>query len=153
MTDHVSLPAQGVKTSRAFHIQIAFGTAFTFLTGGVFLSGFAMHIGASDLLVSYISMITNICGVSILFFSGFIGCFHSFKKITISLTALSKSVTLLIVLIPMFVPREVQITVFVPLMVAAFTLQAQATQERPCLCAEAVDLVLYWRNTVYGVIQ
>lgn len=127
MIDHVSLPDQGLKTSRAFHIQIVFGTAFTFLTGGVFLSGFAMHMGASDLLVSYISMITNICGVSILFFSGFIGRFHSFKKITISLTALSKSVTLLIVLIPMFVPRGAQITVFVPLMVAAFTLQAQAT--------------------------
>ncbi|MEG0494535.1 MAG: MFS transporter, partial [Clostridia bacterium] len=89
------------KASGAFHIQIMFGTAFTFLTSGVFLSGFAMYMGASDLLVSYISMITNICGVSILFFSGLVGRFRSFKKITISLTILSKLATLLIVLIPL----------------------------------------------------
>lgn len=105
MNDLVSLPAQSLKASRAFHIQIVFGTAFTFLTSGVFLSGFAMYMGATDLLVSYISMITNICGVSILFFSGLIGRFRSLKKITISLMVLSKLATLLI----------------------AFTLQAQAT--------------------------
>lgn len=115
------------KASRAFHIQIMFGTAFTFLTGGVFLSGFAMYMGASDLLVSYISMITNICGVSILFFSGLIGCFRSFKKITISLTILSKLATLLIVLIPLFCEGKAQIAAFIPLMLAAFTLQAQTT--------------------------
>ena len=127
MNDHVSLPAQSLKASRAFHIQIVFGTAFTFLTSGVFLSGFAMYMGATDLLVSYISMITNICGVSILFFSGLIGHFRSLKKITISLTVLSKMATLLIVLIPLSVPEGAQIAVFIPLMLVAFTLQAQAT--------------------------
>ncbi|MEM1484187.1 MFS transporter [Oscillospiraceae bacterium PP1C4] len=115
------------KTGKAFHIQIMFATAFTFLTGGVFLSGFAMYMGASDLLVSYISMITNICGVSILFFSGLIGRFRSFKKITITFTLLSKLATLLIVLIPLFAPKSAQIAVFVPLMLVAFTLQAQTT--------------------------
>lgn len=119
--------SQNQKASKAFHIQIVFGTAFTFLTGGVFLSGFAMYMGASDLLVSYISMITNICGVSILFFSGIIGRFRSFKRITVSLTALSKLVTLLIVLIPLLIPKGAQITVFIPLMLIAFTLQAQTT--------------------------
>lgn len=115
------------QMSCGFHIQIVFGTAFTFLTGGVFLSGFAMYMGASDLLVSYISMITNICGVSILLFSGIIGRFQSFKKIAVSLTAISKLTTLLIVLIPLFIPKSIQITVFVPLMLIAFTLQAQTT--------------------------
>lgn len=115
------------KVSKSFNVQVVFATAFLFLTSGVFLSGFAMHMGASDLLVSYISMITNICGVSILFFSGIIGKFHSFKKITIGLTVCSKLATLLIVLIPLFVPSKAQIVVFVPLMVVAFTLQAQTT--------------------------
>lgn len=127
MNDLVSLPAQSLKASRAFHIQIVFGTAFTFLTSGVFLSGFAMYMGATDLLVSYISTITNICGVSILFFSGLIGHFRSLKKITISLMVLSKLATLLIVLIPLSVPEGAQIAVFIPLMLVAFTLQAQAT--------------------------
>ncbi|MEG2769698.1 MAG: MFS transporter [Oscillospiraceae bacterium] len=122
MYDCIKVNSQ--KTSKAFHLQIVFGTAFTFLTGGVFLSGFAMYMGASDLLVSYISMITNICGVSILFFSGLIERFHSFKKITVSLTILSKLATLLIVLIPLFVPKNGQIAA---LMLVAFTLQAQTT--------------------------
>lgn len=115
------------KARKSFHIQIVFGTAFTFLTSGVFLSGLAMYMGASDLLVSYISMITNICGVSILFFSGIIGRFHSYKKIAIILTILSKLATLLIVLIPIFVPKAAQIAVFIPIMLVAFTLQAQTT--------------------------
>lgn len=127
MNNCIKEPSQRQKTKKAFHIQIVFGTAFTFLTGGVFLSGFAMYMGASDLLVSYISMITNICGVSILFFSGMIGRFHSFKKLTVGLTILSKLATLSIVLIPQFVPKSAQIAVFVPLMLVAFTLQAQTT--------------------------
>lgn len=115
------------KTSKAFHIQVLFGTAFIYLTGGVFLSGLAMYMDASDLLVSYISMMTCICGVSILFFSGIIGRFHSFKKITIALMLVSKLATLSLVLIPILVPRNVQIAVFIVLMLIAFTLQAQTT--------------------------
>lgn len=111
----------------AFVTQVVFGTSFLFLTSGVFLSGLAMYMGASDLLVSYISMITNICGVSILFFSSIIGRFHSFKKITISLTICSKLATLVIVLIPLLVPKSARIAVFIPVMILAFTLQAQTT--------------------------
>ena len=111
----------------AFHRQILFGTAFTFLTSGVFLSGLAMYMGAGDLLVSYISMIVNICGVSILFFSGLVGRFRSYKSLAVSLTALSRAATLLLVLIPLAVPKGAQLAVFVPLMVLAFTLQAQTT--------------------------
>lgn len=110
-----------------FIMQVIFGTGFTFLTGGIFLSGFAIYMGASDLLVSYISMIANICGISILFFSSLIGRFHNFKKITIGLTICSKLTTLLIILIPLLVPSKTQILVFVLLMIFAFTLQAQTT--------------------------
>lgn len=124
---YIDMKVNTHKAGQAFHLQIVFGTACTFLTGGVFLSGFAMYMGASDLLVSYISMITNICGVTILFFSRLIGRFRSFKKITISLTVLSKLATTSLVLIPLFVPKVWQITVFVPLMLVAFTLQAQTT--------------------------
>lgn len=73
-------PDPRAKARKSFIRQIVFGTAFTFLTGGVFLSGLAIYMGASDILVSYISMITNICGVSILFFSGIIERFHRDRK-------------------------------------------------------------------------
>ena len=112
---------------RSFNTQVVFGTSFTFLTSGVFLSGLAMYMGASDLLVSYISMISNICGISILLFSSLIERFRSFKKITIGLTVFSKLATLLIVLIPLLIPAGLQIVVFIPMMVIAFTLQAQTT--------------------------
>lgn len=113
------------KARSGFMKQTVFGTAFTFLTSGVFLSGFAIYMGTNDLLVSYISMITNICGISILFFSPVIERFHSFKKLTICLTIFSKLATLLIVLIPLIIPAKAQISIFIPLMVIAFTLQAQ----------------------------
>lgn len=48
-----------------FFLQTAFGTSFAYLTSGVFLSGFALSIGAGDVLVSYLSVIVNICGVLI----------------------------------------------------------------------------------------
>lgn len=115
------------KKTNTFHVQAGFGTAFVFLTSGVFLSGLAMLMGASDLLVSYISMITNICGVSILFFSSFMERLGSYKKAAIWLTAISKAATLMIVLIPLLIPDNWQIPVFITLMVAAFTLQAQTT--------------------------
>lgn len=127
MTDTAAqLPALS-KVQRSFHAQVVFGTSFIFLTSGVFLSGLAIYMGASDLLVSYISMITNICGISIIFFSSFMERFRSFKKITIGLTVLSKFATLLIVLIPVFVPADMQIIIFIPVMITAFTLQAQTT--------------------------
>lgn len=115
------------KALKAFITQIIFGTAFMFLTSGVFLSGLAMYMGASDLLVSYISMITNICGISILFFSSIIKRFHSYKKVTVSLTVLSRLATVMIVLIPLIIPQKAQISVFVPVMIIAFTLQSQTT--------------------------
>lgn len=115
---------------RSFHTQAIFTTAFTLLTSGgsgVFLSGLAAHMGAGDLLISYISIITNICGISIILLASLMERFSSYKKVTIALTVLSKLTTLLLVLIPVFIPAKAQIGVFIPLMIAAFTLQAQTT--------------------------
>ncbi len=50
------------KPAKLFFAQIAFGQAFTCLTSGVFLSGLAILLGAGDVLVSYLSVITHICG-------------------------------------------------------------------------------------------
>lgn len=115
------------KPLKCFFVQSGFGAAFTYLTSGVFLSGLAILMGAGDVLVSYLSVIINICGVLILAFSSFLERFSSRKRLTILLTILSKFATLFIVLIPALVPRSLQIILFIPTVVIAFTLQAQTT--------------------------
>ncbi|MDO4275685.1 MAG: MFS transporter [Eubacteriales bacterium] len=115
------------KPRVCFFIQTAFGTAFTYLTSGVFLSGLAILMGAGDVLVSYLSVIVNICGVLILIFASFLERFQSRKRLTIVLTVLSRAATLFIVAIPAFVPGRFRLMVFIPAVIAAFTLQAQTT--------------------------
>lgn len=110
-----------------FIVQVVFGTAFTFLTSGALLSGFAIYLGANDLLVSYISIITNICGISILLFASLIERFKSFRKLAVALTLVSKIAMLIIVAIPLAVPKNARIAVFVPMIIIAFTLLAQTT--------------------------
>lgn len=110
-----------------FFFQAAFGTAFTYLTSGVFLSGLAILMGAGDVLVSYLSVIVNICGVLILLFSAFLERFQSRKRLTLALTALSKLAILFIVIIPALLPEGLQLVVFIPAVITAFTLQAQTT--------------------------
>lgn len=115
------------KPRICFFIQSALGASITYLTSGVFLSGLAFLMGAGDVLVSYLSVIVNICGVLILAFAAFLERFRSRKRLTIALTILSRLVTLFIVMVPAFVPERMQLAVFVPTVVAAFTLQAQTT--------------------------
>lgn len=115
------------KGRRLFNTQIVFGTAFTYLCSGVFLSGFAMMINADDLLINYINMITNICGITILFFSTLIGKCKNYKRVSIILTILSRLITLFIIFIPMIFPPSARIAAFITIMIVAFTLQAQTT--------------------------
>ena len=110
-----------------FFLQTAFGTSFAYLTSGVFLSGFALSIGAGDVLVSYLSVIVNICGVLILAFAAYLERFQSRKKLTVILTILSRTATLFIIVIPVAVPGQMRIGAFVFMVVLAFTLQAQTT--------------------------
>ncbi len=109
-----------------FQIQMAFATAFKVLTSGVFLSGLAALMGAGDVLISYISIIMNVCGALILFLSPLLERFKSRKKVTLALTALAKAATSAIVLIPLAVPKALHMHVFIPCILVAFTLQAQA---------------------------
>lgn len=115
------------KPLTCFFVQTGFGTAFTYLTSGVFLSGLAILMGAGDVLVSYLSVIVNICGVLILAFAAYLERFTSRKRLTVILTALSRLATLLIVAIPALVPDRLQLLVLVAAVIIAFALQAQAT--------------------------
>lgn len=115
------------KPRICFFIQMAFGTAFAYLTSGVYLSGLAMLMNAGDVVISYLSIIVNICGVLILLFAPFLERFKSRKRLTIGLTVLSRLFTFFIVMIPAFVPAKIQLAIFLPTVVLAFTLQAQTT--------------------------
>lgn len=115
------------RPRRCFFIQSGFSAGFTYLTSGVFLSGLAILMGAGDILVSYLSVIVNICGVLILVFPVFLERFTSRKRLTMTLTFLSRAATLFIVAIPVLFPAKIRLYVFVPAVVAAFALQAQTT--------------------------
>ena len=119
--------ATGSRPLRCFFIQTGFGTAFTYLTSGVFLSGLALLMGAGDVIVSYLSVIVNICGVLILLFSPVLERFQSRKRLTVGLTVLSRLTTLFIVCIPVIAPPGLRLPLLLAAVVAAFTLQAQTT--------------------------
>ena len=117
----------GAKQRGCFLAQAVFGTAFAYLTSGVCLSGLAIWMGAGDVLVSYLSVILNLCGVLTLAFAAFLERFRSRKRLAIGLTVLSRLATLGIAAIPVLAPRQLWMAVFVPAVLLAFTLQAQTT--------------------------
>lgn len=115
------------KPRRYFLIQAAFVTAFSYLTSGVYLGGLALSVGASDVLVSYFSVIINICGVLILAFSALLERVASHKRLVIGLTVLSRAATVLLVAVPVWAPQALRLPLLVVAVVVAFALQAQTT--------------------------
>lgn len=118
---------EGAGPRACFLAQAVLGTAFAYLTSGVFLSGFAIWMGAGDVLVSYLGVMLNLCGVLILGFARFLERFRSRKRLAIGLTALSRLATLAIAAIPALAPPPLRLALFVPAVLVAFTLQAQTT--------------------------
>lgn len=119
--------ASGIKPRICFLVQAVFGTSFTYLTGGVFLSGLALLMGAGDVLVSYLAVTANLCGVLILFLAPFLNRFQSRKKLAVAFTILSRTATIFIAVIPALFPKDRQLVFFIPAVIAAYTLQAQTT--------------------------
>lgn len=115
------------KAQKHFLVQILFAASFTTLTSGTFLSGLAVLMGANDVLVSYISVITNICGIFVLMFAARLERSQNQKRLAIGLTFLSKLSTFSIILIPLCVERHLQLYLFVPIILVAFTLQGLST--------------------------
>lgn len=101
--------------------------AFSYLTSGVYLSGLAISVGAGDVLVGYLSIILNICGVITLAFSSLLERFRSRKRLALCLTGLSRAATILIVVVPAWAPRDLRLPLLMVTVVLAFTLQSQTT--------------------------
>lgn len=122
----LKLFAEITMSQKKFLTQMLFTTAFITLTSGVFLSGLAVYMGAGDVLVSYISVITNVCGIFVMLFASLLSRAGSQKKLTVGLTVVSRLFTLSVALIPLFVEKQYQLYFFVPIILAAFTLQGLA---------------------------
>ncbi|WP_418666776.1 MFS transporter [Allofournierella sp.] len=120
-------PGAGTKAQGRFLAQAAFGTAFGYLTSGVCLTGLAIWMGAGDVLVSYLSVALNLCGVLTLAFAAFLERFSSKKRLALGLTVLSRLATVVIAAIPAVLPQRLWLAAFVPAVLVAFTLQAQTT--------------------------
>lgn len=113
------------KTSRdRFIFQIIMATAFTSLTGYVFLTGFAVYLGLQDQLISYISILPNLCGITLVMSGLFWERFRRRKLIISLMVLVSKSLICSIVLLPWWAPRQVRPGILVGTLVVAFTLQA-----------------------------
>lgn len=113
------------KKSQDYYIlQAIFGTIFGLLTGGVFLSGFAVYLGASDEVVSYLNLIPSICGIFLVIGGIFMENVHSKKKTAIALSIFSKLLICIVITIPLFVPEDYRQQVLLAVLVIAYTIQA-----------------------------
>ncbi len=112
------------KSQDRFIFQIMLVTAFTLLTSGVFLTGFAIYLGLQDELISYITILPNICGLFLLFSGYFLERFRSKKSAIIITVLIYKSLICAIVLLPWLIPEDSRPGVLLGTLMIAFTLQA-----------------------------
>ncbi|HZJ58465.1 MAG TPA: MFS transporter, partial [Clostridia bacterium] len=107
-----------------FIIQVIFANAFAILTGGEFLSGFAIFLGASDELVGYIPLIGGISGISLIFFGILMERFTKRRKLVLTLNSIVKPLLISIILIPLLVPKPAQVLVLFILLFVVYILNA-----------------------------
>ena len=107
-----------------FIIQVIFANAFAILTGGEFLSGFAIYLGASDDLVGYIPLIGGISGISLIFFGVLMERFTRRRKLVLALNSIIKPLLVSIILIPVLIPKPAQVLVLFVLLFAVYILNA-----------------------------
>jgi len=112
------------KSQDFFIIQSIFGSTLMVLLGGQFLTGFAIYLGTSDELMGYIPLISSISG-SIVIFSGlFLERFSSKKKVVVVLNTISKLLMTSVILIPLFIPKTMQIPMLFIILIISYGLNS-----------------------------
>lgn len=107
-----------------FIVQVIFANAFAILTGGEFLAGFAIYLGASDNLVGYIPLIGGISGISLIFFGILMEGFSRRRKLVVVLNSIVKPLLVSVVLIPLLVPESMQVALLFIILFLAYILNA-----------------------------
>jgi len=112
------------KSMDFFIIQVIFGNAFAILTGGVYMSGFAVYLGASDDLVGYIPIIGSIGGIFLIFSSIFLERFRNLKKLVITFNFIVKPMLVSVILIPLVIPKSMHVGSLFVILLMAYTLNS-----------------------------
>ena len=115
------------KDQNWFIAHGVFNNAFLLLAFGTFLSGFAVFIGADDLMVGYLAMIKSMSGVVSLFYSLLWRKVARRKGRIIVIHTVSRSIACLSVPITLLLPEGVRVVFFTAALIAANLLLATAT--------------------------
>lgn len=110
------------NSQNSFIVQMIFGSTFMLLATGVNLAGFAVYLGVSDQLVGYISLISSICGILVVFSGLFFERFKNRRKIIIILNTIGKTCIASVIWIPIIITEKYQIIVFFMMMIIGFSL-------------------------------
>ena len=87
------------KSQDAFIAQVMYGSAFAVLSGGVFLSGLLIYMGASDTLVGLSGLLPGISGIMMAFVGLFWERIQHRQKWVFGLHVVSKLLLLSVALI------------------------------------------------------
>lgn len=110
------------KSMDSFIIQVIFGTIFGLFTGGVFLSGYLINLGANDELVSYIPLIPSICGIFLIFCGVYVGKFKKLRNFVLISNGMTKAIVSSVIFVPLFVPKTMQIPLIYFLLIVGYIL-------------------------------
>ncbi len=118
----ISSPAK--KDMDNFIIQQIFGTLFTLLSAGIFLTGYLLYLGASDNITSFVPQIGNVCGIFLIFFTKFVSRKDKMKYFIITLNLIAKTMIFSIILIPLFLPPKQALIIVYFLIVAGYSVNS-----------------------------
>ena len=107
--DLVLSPAK--KNMDRFIVQAMLGTAYSTLSGGIFLSGYLLYLGAPDSITSYVPILPSICGIFLIFFSTLLDKRETRKKLLMCVNAMCKVFLISVAFVPMFVPDPYRVPI------------------------------------------
>lgn len=95
----------------AFALQSVFGNMVVIATGGTFITGYLVYLGAPDGLVSYIGLLPSILGIFLVFLSLLVQRYSKPKAVVQVVNACAKVFMLSIIVVPFFVKGTTAIIV------------------------------------------
>lgn len=112
------------KDQDNFIIEAIFATGFLVLTGGAFLTGFALYLGATDTMAGYIPLLGSICGIFSIFAGLILERISKRKKLVLITNIISKTMIALVVAIPSFIKGNTAIVLFFIILAIAYIINS-----------------------------
>ncbi len=124
---HAVPPAQLDRAIRLTYAQMMLNAVFAASTGGMFLVGFAMALGADDILLGWMGTLPQFCVIFQLVAAYFIERGASRKRMTVAFSMLAPFGWFLIAAIPFFAP-VLATTARMALLIGVISVSTLATQ-------------------------